>query len=124
MKKMPMILWITLGLFTMNFTEAQETVPKEVLLNTLNSFNRLKLSNLKTSELMKYNETYADKVYEVLDRDIPEKDQKEHLKTLANDRERDLKDMIGSSKTRKYSNLMDKEMRVLVHKNKLLKYIY
>ena len=121
---MPMILWITLGLFTMNFTEAQETVPKEVLLNTLNSFNRLKLSNLKTSELMKYNETYADKVYEVLDRDIPEKDQKEHLKTLANDRERDLKDMIGSSKTRKYSNLMDKEMRVLVHKNKLLKYIY
>lgn len=124
MKKLILLFILTLGLGVPSVVGAQETVTKEVLLNTLNAVNHLKLSNLKTSELMEYNKEYVDKVYEVLESTQPEKEQKEDLKRLANDRERDLNDLIGKSKTRKYAHLTDKQMRMLVHKNKMLKYIY
>lgn len=124
MRKITLILAIIVSSFTSLQLNAQENVPKEVLLNTLNSVNRLKLSNLKTSQLMDYNKEYVDKVYHVLESGKSANEQKSDLKALANDREKDLTDLIGKSTTRKYSHLMDKEMRLLVHKNKLLRYIY
>lgn len=124
MKNTTLILAVIVGLCASLQLSAQENVPKEVLLNTLNSVNRLKLSNLKTSELMKYNKIYVDKVYRVLESGKSDNEQKSDLKALANDREKDLTDLIGKSTTRKYAHLMDKEMRLLVHKNRLLRYIY
>ncbi|MEL4454457.1 hypothetical protein [Lutimonas vermicola] len=124
MKNTTLILAVIVGLCASLQLSAQENVPKEVLLNTMNSVNRLKLSNLKTSELMKYNKIYVDKVYRVLESGKSDNEQKSDLKALANDREKDLTDLIGKSTTRKYAHLMDKEMRLLVHKNRLLRYIY
>jgi len=51
MKKNNIILVLALTVFIGNNSFAQENVPKEVLLNTLNSVNKLGLSNYKTSEL-------------------------------------------------------------------------
>ncbi len=124
MKKNALLLIIILGLFTTDNLKAQETVPKEVLLNTLNYVNKLKLTNLETSKLMEYNKGYVDEVYDVLESTKSEQDQKEDLKILATVWEKDLIDMIGKSKTSKYFHLMEKELRLLVHKNKLLRYIY
>lgn len=124
MRNPTLILAVIVSLFASLQVRAQENVPKEVLLNTMNSVNRLKLSNLKTSELMEYNTAYVDKVYRVLENGTSDNEQKSDLKALANDREKDLTDLIGKSTTRKYAHLMDKEMRLLVHKNKLLRYIY
>jgi hypothetical protein len=124
MKKNILLFILFLGLGISTHVNAQETVPKEVVLTTLNSFNKLRLSNLKTSELMEYNEGYVEKVYKILESEQLEQDQKEDLKILAQARERDLTNLLGSSKTRKYAHLTDREMRLPVHKNKLLKYIY
>jgi hypothetical protein len=124
MKNTTLILAVIVSLCATFQVSAQENVPKEVLLNTMNSVNRLKLSNLKTSELMEYNTAYVDKVYRVLESGMSDNEQKSDLKALANDREKDLTDLIGKSTTRKYAHLTDKEMRLLVHKNKLLRYIY
>ncbi len=124
MKNTTLILTVIVSLCVSFQVSSQENVPKEVLLNTMNSVNRLKLSNLKTSELMEYNTAYVDKVYRVLESGTSDNEQKSDLKALANDREKDLTDLIGKSTTRKYAHLMDKEMRLLVHKNKLLRYIY
>ena len=124
MRKITLILAIIVSSFTSLEINAQENVPKEVVLNTLNSVNRLKLSNLKTSQLMDYNKEYVDTVYQVLESGKSDNEQKSDLKALSNDREKDLTDLIGKSQTRKYAHLMDKEMRLPVHKNKLLRYIY
>jgi hypothetical protein len=124
MRKITLILAIIVSSFAPIQISAQENVPKEVLLNTLNSVNRLKLSNLTTSQLMEYNKGYVDKVYQVLESGSSDTEQKDDLKALANVKERDLTHLIGKTSTRKYSHLMGKEMRLLVHKNKLLRYIY
>ena len=122
MKKITIILVFITGLFLNNIT-AQENVPKDVLLNSLNSVNKLKLSNLKTKELSDYNEIYVDKVYDILDSNKSEKDKKAALKVLKNDTKRDLYDLLGKKNYNKYQKLMEKELKALIKRNKLLKYL-
>ena len=112
-----------LGLFIFSNLQAQESVPKEVLLTTLNSVNDLKLSNLMTSQLMDYNKGYVDKIYEITDSDKTEKDKEAALKVLSNDSENDLKDLLGK-KYNNYAKLMGDEMKPLIKKAKYLKYLY
>ncbi len=122
MKKITIILVLITGFFLNNIT-AQENVPKDVLLNSLNSVNKLKLSNLKTKELSDYNEIYVDKVYDILDSNKSEKDKKAALKVLKNDTKRDLNDLLGKKNYTKYQKLMEKELKALIKRNKLLKYL-
>lgn len=103
---------------------AQETVPKEVLLNTLNGVNSLKLSNLKTNELMDYNKGYVDKVYDITESDKSDKDKKSALQTLGNDTENDLIDLLGKKEYKKYVKLMEEQLEPLSKKNKLFKQLY
>lgn len=124
MKKSFYILSLLLSIFISNNTLAQESVPKEVLLNTLNSVNKLKLSNYKTSELMDYNTVYTDKIYTILEGSLPEKDKKAALKTLKSDSEKDLYDLLGKKYFKKYQKLMETELKPLKKKNNLLKYLY
>ena len=102
----------------------QETVPKDVLLTTLNSVNNLKLSNLKTSELMEYNKSYVDKVYDITESDKSDKDKITALRTLGNDTKKDLTDLLGKSTYKKYVKLMKKNFKPLTKKSRLLKYLY
>ncbi len=102
---------------------AQESVPKEVFLNTINGVNELKLSNYKTSELMEYNAGYADKVYSILDGDKSEKDKKDAFKVLTTDKEKDLTDLLGKKDAKKYFKLMEESLKPLIKKNKMLKYL-
>ncbi len=103
--------------------KAQESVPKEVFLNTINGVNELKLSNYKTSELMEYNKGYADRVYSILESDKSEKDKKEAFKVLTTDKERDLVDVLGKKDAKKYMKLMEDSLKPLIKKNKMLKYL-
>jgi len=115
MKKLTIITTIVLFISIGNNVFAQESVPKAVLLNTLNGVNDLKLSNYKTAELHKYNEGLCDRIYDILDSDKTEKDKVNALKTLKNDSDKDLKDLMGKD-YKKYNKLMEKDL-------KLLKYI-
>jgi len=122
MKNLTIILALVLSAFIGNNIYAQESVSKEVLLNSLNSVNSLKLSNYKTSELMEYNKGFVDKIYDITDSDKSEKDKTSALKTLKNDTDKDLKDLMGKD-FKKYQKLMGKELKPLKKKMKLLKYI-
>ena len=102
---------------------SQESVPKEVFLNTINGVNELKLSNYKTSELMEYNQGYADKVYDILEGDKSEKDKKDAFKVLTTDKERDLTDLLGKKDAKKYFKLMEESLKPLIKKDKMLKYL-
>lgn len=102
---------------------AQESVPKEVFLNTINGVNELKLSNYKTSELMEYNKGYADRVYDILEGDKSEKDKKDAFKVLTTDKERDLVDVLGKKEAKKYMKLMEESLKPLIKKDKRLKYL-
>ncbi len=124
MKNISLILTFVLVILVGNNSFAQESVPKEVLLNTLNSVNKLKLSNLKTSQLMEYNKGFVDKVYDILDSDKSKNDKKSAFKALNTDTEKDLIDLLGKKKYKKYKKLMDEELAPLVKKSKQLKYIY
>jgi len=124
MKNITFILTLVLSVFIGTNAYAQETVPKEVLLTTLNSVNSLKLSNLKTSELMDYNKGYVDKVYDITEGDKSEKDKKTSLETLSNDTEKDLIDLLGKSDYKKYAKLMEDQLKPLAKKSKLFKYLY
>jgi len=123
MKKIYLLLTFIVILFSGNETFAQENVPKEILLTTLNSVNKLKLSNLKTEELMNYNKGFVDKVYDILDSDKAEKDKKTALQALNNGKEKDLNDLLGKSESKRYLKLMQEELKPLTKKNKLLKNI-
>jgi len=123
MKKNNIILVLALTVFIGNNSFAQENVPKEVLLNTLNSVNKLDLSNYKTSELYEYNKGFVDKVYDILDSDKSEKDKTSALKTLRTVTDKDLNDLLGKKTFKKYKNLMEDELKPLIKKSKLLKYI-
>jgi len=123
MKKNNIILVLALTVFIGNNSFAQENVPKEVLLNTLNSVNKLGLSNYKTSELYEYNKGFVDKVYDILDSDKSEKDKTSALKTLRTDTNKDLNDLLGKKTFKKYKNLMEDELKPLIKKSKLLKNI-
>ena len=124
MKNFTILLSIIFSLTISSNSYCQETVPKEVLLNTLNSVNDLKLSNLKTTQLMDYNKDYVDKVYDILESDKTEKDKKAAFQTLSNDTEKDLIDLLGKSEYKKYAKLMDEELEPLRKKSKLLKNLY
>ncbi len=124
MKNITFILALALTVFVGANAYAQETVPKEVLLTTLNGVNSLKLSNLKTTELMDYNKGYVDKVYDITESDKSDKDKKSALQTLSNDTEKDLIDLLGKKEYKKYVKLMEEQLEPLTKKTKLLKYLY
>lgn len=124
MKNLTIILTLVLSVFIGANTYAQETVPKEVLLTTLNSVNSLKLSNLKTNELMEYNKGFVDKIYDITESDKSEKDKKSALKTLNNDTENDLTDLLGKKEYKKYVKLMESALKPLTKKSKLLKELF
>ena len=102
---------------------AQETVPKEVFLNTINGVNELKLSNYKTSELMEYNTGYADRVYDILESDKAEKDKKDAFKVLKTDKEKDLVDVLGKKDAKKYLKLMEESLKPLIKKDNTIKHL-
>ena len=124
MKNITFIFTLVLSVFIGSSISAQETVPKEVLLTTLNGVNSLKLSNLKTTDLMDYNKGYVDKVYDITESDKTEKDKKAALEVLSNDTEKDLVDLIGKKEYKQYAKLMEEQMKPLAKKSKLFKYLY
>jgi len=123
MKKIALITFILIALVS-SYSYAQESVPKEVLLNTLNGVNKLKLSNLRTTQLMEYNEGFVDRVYKIIDGDKSSKDKKSAFKVLNSDTEKDLIDLLGKKNYKKYKKLMDDELKPLVKKSKELKHLY
>ncbi len=122
MKNLTIILALVFSTLIGNNIFAQENVSKDVLLNTLNGVNDLKLSNYKTSELFEYNKGYVDRVYDITDSDKSEKDKISSLKSLKNDTDKDLNDLLGKD-YKKYKKLMEKELKPLKKRMKLLKYI-
>ena len=124
MKNLTIILTLVLSVVFGTNVYTQETVSKDVLLNTLNSVNSLKLSNLKTEQLMDYNKGYVDKIYDILESDKVEKDKKTALGTLNNDAANDLIDLLGKSDHKKYVKLMEEQMKPLTKKSKLLKELF
>ena len=124
MKNITFLFILVLSVFIGSSVSAQETVPKEVLLTTLNGVNSLKLSNLKTTALMDYNKGYVDKVYDITESDKTEKDKKAALEVLSNDTEKDLVDLIGKKEYKQYAKLMEEQLKPLAKKSKLFKYLY
>ena len=121
MKKITLILTV-IAVITLNFnTYAQEEVPKELLLSSLNSVAHLKLENEQITQLMDYNKGSVDEVYEILESDKDEKYKKKSMKILAEKRENDLRQLIGKRDTNKYLKLMEDELKPLGKKNNLLK---
>ena len=121
MKKMTVFISI---LFTLTFiakTSAQEEVPKELLLSSLNSVAHLKLENEEITQLMDYNKGFVDEVYEILESDKEDKYKKKSMKILAEKRENDFRELFGKHKTNRYLKLMEDELRPLGRRNKLLK---
>lgn len=121
MKKNSLLMSFILTLSFILQTSAQEEVPKELLLSSLNSVAHLKLENEQITQLMEYNKDFTDEVYEILESDQEEKYKKKSMKILAEKRENDLRQLIGKHKTNKYLKLMEDELRPLGRKNKLLK---
>jgi len=124
MKNITYLLTLVLCVLICSSAYAQETVPKEVLLSTLNGVNSLKLSNLKTTELMDYNKGYVDKVYDITESDKSDKDKKSALQTLSTDTEKDLIDLLGKKEYKKYAKLMEEQLDPLSKKTKLFKHLY
>ena len=121
MKKITLILTV-LAVITLNFKiYAQEEVPKELLLSSLNSVAHLKLENDQITQLMDYNKGFVDEVYEILESDKEEKYKKKSMDILAEKRENDLRQLIGKRDTNKYLKLMEDELKPLGKKNNLLK---
>ena len=102
---------------------AQDEVPKEILLTTLNGVAHLKFENEQVTQLMEYNEQFVDEVYAILDSDKEDKRKKESLDALSVKRESDLHDILSKHETKKYLKYMEDELKPLVRKNKLLKHI-
>lgn len=104
-------------------THAQEELPRELLLTTLNGVAHLKFENDQVTQLMEYNEGFVDEVYAILDSDKEDKRKKESLDALSVKRESDLHDILSKHETKKYLKYMEDELKPLVRKNKLLKHI-
>ncbi len=121
MKKLLLTIILTL---CMGFlVQAQEEVPREILLTTLNSVAHLKFDNEQVNQLMEYNEGFVDEVYAILESDKEDKRKKESLDALSVKRESDLHDILSKHETKKYLKYMEDELKPLVRKNKLLKHI-
>lgn len=124
MKKITLILFV-FSLTTASFTTfAQDAVPKELLLSTLNGVAHLKLDNEQINQIMDYNKGFVDEVYEVLESDKEDKYKKKSLKNLAEKRKNDFKEFLGGHKTNKYLKLMEDEMKPLGRREHLLKQLY
>ncbi len=123
MKTITLILPPHLPLSFSAQTTAQETVPKELLLSTLNGVASLKFENDQVAKLMEYNEGFVDEVYEILNSDKEEKQKKNLLEALSNTREVELHEFLTKHETKKYLKHMEDELKPLVRKNKLLKQI-
>jgi len=123
MKKTSLLLSLIIVLFVGSQTYAQETVPKELLLSTLNSVGQLKLPNEKVTQLMDYNSGFVDKVYDILNSDADDKRKKGSLDGLNYAREKDLRVFLSKSETKHYLKLMEEELHPLVKQDKLLKQI-
>lgn len=120
MKKIAFILTlITVSLQSFS----QETVPKELLLSTLNSVSSLKFDTDKVTRLMDYNKGFVDKVYDVLNSDKEEKNKKESLDALSTTREADLHAFLTNHETNKYIKYLQDAMKPLEKQEKLLKHI-
>ena len=100
---------------------AQEEVPKELLLSTLNSVAHLNLEKESLDQLLEYNKDFVERVYEILESDREDKQKKQLMKALAYTREMELREFLSKHKTNKYLKLMEDEMRPLTRKEKLLK---
>lgn len=123
MKKITLVFGAILFLSFALQTSAQETVPKELLLSTLNSVASLKFENDQVAKLIEYNEGFVDEVYEILDSDKEEKQKKHLLDALSNTRKVELHEFLSKHQTNKYLKYMEDELKPLVRKNKLLKHI-
>lgn len=123
MKKITLVFAAILFLSFTSQTSAQETVPKELLLSTLNGVASLKFENDQVAKLIEYNEGFVDEVYEILDSDKEEKQKKNLLDALSNTREVELHEFLSKHETKKYLKLMEDDLKPLVRKNKLLKQI-
>ena len=119
-------LTIILAFIVFNVTHifAQETVEKDVFLTTINSVNSLKLSNLRTTQLIDYNKGFADNVYAILDSDKKDKDQENDLKALSKSTASDLNDLLGKDVYKKYAKLMRDQLKPLIKKSENFKYLY
>lgn len=124
MKNLVILLTIVFGAFISQGTYAQQAVTKDVFLNTLNSVNKLKMSNLKIEELAKYNKGFADSVYDILESDKTEKDKVNAMKSLNESTQADLSDLLGKEYYKKYVDLMSKSLKPLTKKTELLKYLF
>ena len=123
MKKFNLVFAAILFLSFTSQAAAQETVPKELLLSTLNGVASLKFENDQVAKLIEYNKGFVDEVYEILDSDKEEKQKKNLLEALSNTREVELHEFLSKHETKKYLKLMEDDLRPLVKKNKLLKQI-
>lgn len=122
MKNLTIIL--ALIIFTGNNAFAQNPVEKDVFLTTINSVDKLKLSDLRTTQLMDYNKGFADKVYAIVDSDKSDKDMEKALKELSKSSAADLHDLLGADVYKKYAKLMQDELKPLIKKSKVFKYLY
>ena len=123
MKYIKIIFSLVALLFVSPNLIAQEEVPKELLLSSLNSVAHLKLETDQINQLIDYNKGFVDEIYEILESDKEDKYKKKSLKALSYTRETDLKEFLGKHKTNKYLKLMEDELRPLARKNHLLKEI-
>lgn len=123
MKKSSLFLTVMMLLFIGGQTYAQEMVPKELLLSTLNSVAELKLPNEKVAQIMDYNTGFVDKVYDILDSDSEEKIKKGSLDGLNYAREKDLHVFLTKHETTQYLKLMEDALKPLTKRDKLLKQI-
>ena len=123
MKKTCFLLSLIVVLIVGAQSYAQETVPKELLLSTLNSVGQLKLSNEKVTQLMDYNKGFVDKVYEILDSEKEDKHKKGSLDGLNYAREKDLRGFLTKKETKHYLKLIQEELQPLTKQDKLLKQI-
>lgn len=123
MKKITLLITMLTLICTVGQTFAQETVPKELLLSTLNSVGQLKLPNEKVTQLMDYNKGFVDKVYDILNSENEDKIKKGSLDGLNYAREKDLHVFLTKGETKDYLKLMEDAMKPLTKQDKLLKQI-
>lgn len=123
MKKIYLLVSFVVILFSTGQAYAQDIVLKEVLLTTLNDVNELDFSNAQIEGLMNYNKGFVDKVYEILDSKKEDKDIKASLSTLNEQKEKDLRNLLGKSDSKKYIKLMEEQLKPLTKKDKRLKNI-
>ena len=123
MKQLYFTTFSLLILFCPFYVTAQEEVPKELLLTTLNNVAHMKWENDQVNQLMEYNKGFVDDIYEVLESDEEDKRKKEKLDVLSYQRQIDLHEFLSKHQTNRYLKYMEDEMKPLTRKNKLLKRI-